>query len=78
MTEAECISKATRATDAQLVIISTLRELKIAKAEQIRERLGDRLDGVDIESVLASFSRVKDPQRGFVTQDSVGQWQIEG
>ncbi len=74
----DLIARGFSLSPAQFVIITTLRALGTATAVDIRERLGNQLDGVDIESVLLAFSRAREPQRGIVIQNAAGQWQIEG
>lgn len=65
-------------SDDQLAVLGTLRDLSPTTTAQIVERLEKRICAERIDEILASFSREREPKRGFVSKDATGRWFIDG
>ncbi|MGR9200174.1 hypothetical protein ACVMIX_006612 [Rhizobium leguminosarum] len=72
------ISRGFKLSPEELLIVSAMREIQVGTTEDVRERLGKQLDGADLDEVLAKFSIVKEPDRGFIASDAAGRWQVKG
>jgi hypothetical protein len=62
----------------QFAIVATLRDLGAATTVQLMERVQGRMSSELVEDILASFSREREPNRGFISRDETGRWLING
>lgn len=74
----EIIAKGFLLSNDQLEVIASLRELRAATTAEIAERLQKHLPDASVDEILASFSRARQPERGFVSRDESGRWIIKG
>ncbi len=62
----------------QLAVVATLRELRAATTAQLMERVQDGISSESVEQIFSTFSREREPNRGFISKDETGRWLIEG